>query len=159
MASISATGIASAGRTRALATSLAALLCLAALPAMAPATASVEIEFTQLRSHKGVLRICLTSDSADFPDCRDGRTAIKRTVSAGVPHVRFDGLAPGNYAVAVIHDANGNARLDTMLGIPREGFGFSRNPRIGFGPPSFTSARFAVDPQPQTQSVRIRYLL
>ncbi|UZK65514.1 DUF2141 domain-containing protein [Sphingomonas sp. M1-B02] len=123
------------------------------------ALSSLEVDVDGLRSAKGMLQICLTSDTGDFPDCRNGDTAIKRTVSASAPRVRFEGLPQGDYAVAVIHDANGNARLDTMMGIPREGFGFSRNPTIGFGPPRFTAARFTVGAQGQVQKIRMRYLL
>lgn len=119
---------------------------------------SLQIEISNLRSAKGVVRICVTRDPADFPDCRAGAGAIKRTVAASDPRVRIDGLPAGEYAIAVIHDANSNAKLDTTLGIPREGFGFSRNPAIRFGPPSFKSARFAVHGT-EIQQVRIRYLL
>ncbi|WP_404335765.1 DUF2141 domain-containing protein [Sphingomonas sp. MMS12-HWE2-04] len=124
-----------------------------------PIAGALEIDFTGLRSAKGVLQICLTRDPSDFPDCRNAASAIKRTVSAAHPRLRIEGLAPGDYALAVIHDANGNARLDTMLGIPREGFGFSRNPAIRFGPPRFSAARFALGTDAQIQQVRIRYLL
>jgi uncharacterized protein (DUF2141 family) len=122
-------------------------------------TATLDVAFTDLRSAKGVLQVCITREPTDFPDCRDGAHAIRRTVPAAQPRLRLEGLAPGDYAIAVIHDANGNARLDTMLGIPREGFGFSRNPRIGFGPPRFASARFPLAPGAEMQQVRIRYLL
>ncbi|HEX8300884.1 DUF2141 domain-containing protein [Sphingomonas sp.] len=138
------------------------LACLAALPGAAhppAATATLDLEITQLRSARGVLRICLTADSSQFPDCRGGASAVRRTISAASPRLRFEGLPPGSYAVAVIHDVNGNARLDTMLGVPREGFGFSRNPAIGFGPPRFSSVRFAVGSGAETQQVRMRYLL
>ncbi|MET0308347.1 MAG: DUF2141 domain-containing protein [Sphingomonas sp.] len=128
------------------------------LPGGVP-VASLDVEFVNLRSAKGVLRICLTADPADFPDCRSAAGAIKRTVSAASPRLRIEGLAPGDYAIAVIHDANGNSRLDTLLGIPREGFGFSRNPAIGFGPPRFSAARFTVGTGTEKQQVRIRYLL
>jgi uncharacterized protein (DUF2141 family) len=121
--------------------------------------ASLDVAITGLRSAKGVLQVCLTRDPGDFPDCRAGGPAIKRTVSAAAPHLRFETLPAGDYAVAVIHDANANAKLDTMLGIPKEGFGFSRNPRIGFGPPRFSAARFRVSEGAETQQVRIRYLL
>jgi len=133
-------------------------LLLLTLPAAVP-TGQLDVEFTQLRSAKGVLQICLTSDPADFPDCKKGVGAVRRTISAAAPHIRFENLPPGHYAIAVIHDANGNAKLDTTLGIPREGFGFSRNPAIGFGPPRFASASFQTNGGAETQQVRIRYLL
>lgn len=135
------------------------LACLALIGAAAPDTGTLDIDVTNLRSKKGVIRICVTSDARDFPDCRAGATAIKRTVSAASPGVRIEGLAHGSYAIAVIHDENGNARLDTFAGIPREGFGFSRNPRIGFGPPRFRSAEFAVGAEAGRQQVKLRYLL
>jgi uncharacterized protein (DUF2141 family) len=65
----------------------------------------------------------------------------------------------GNYALAVIHDANANGRLDTFAGIPREGFGFSRNPPIRFGPPKFEEARFAITAGLNSQTISVRYLL
>jgi uncharacterized protein (DUF2141 family) len=120
--------------------------------------ASLEIEVTGLRSAKGLIQLCLTADAGAFPDCKSGG-GIKRTLSAAAPRIRFDGLAPGDYAVAVIHDANANARLDTMLGIPREGFGFSRNPAIRFGPPRFDASKFVVAPGGGIQQIRMRYLL
>jgi len=106
-----------------------------------------------------VLRICLTRHASSFPSCRDDPQALTRTVPAAAAAIRFDALPAGDYALAVIHDANGNAKLDTMLGIPKEGFGFSRNPAIGFGPPSFSNARFPVTTGAEIQQIRIRYLL
>ena len=88
---------------------------------------------------------------------RDDPRAISRTISAAHPATRFEGLASANYAVAVIHDANSNKKLDTMMGIPREGFGFSRNPTITFGPPKFTSASFPLDGT--KQQVKMKYML
>jgi uncharacterized protein (DUF2141 family) len=121
--------------------------------------ATLDVSFTGLRSAKGVLQVCITSQAAAFPDCRTGSEVIKRTVSAASPHLRLEGLAPGSYAIAVIHDANANARLDTALGIPREGFGFSRNPTVVFGPPRFSAARFPLAAGSDSQQVRIRYML
>src|SRR6185312_779738 len=95
-----------------------------------------------LRSHKGMVRVCLTADPDNFPSCVDDARAVTASVPATTNAISFPGIAPGRYAVAVIHDENGNNKLDTMLGIPREGFGFSRNPVIRFGPPRFSAAAF-----------------
>lgn len=112
-----------------------------------------------MRSERGVLQICLTSDPANFPNCIDDARALRRTVKATARTVRFEALPVGGYAVAVIHDENANAKLDTLLGIPREGFGFSRNPAIRFGPPKFAAARFDLDIKGTDQNIRLRYLL
>lgn len=128
------------------------------LVSAAPA-AQVELVVSGQRSTRGLLQICLTRDPKHFPDCAGDRSAITRTVPATQSHVVFEGVAPGDYAVSLIHDENGNGKLDTLLGIPREGFGFSRNPPIRFGPPSFASARFAVGTDPVTQGIKLKYLL
>ena len=70
----------------------------------------------------------------------------------------FGQLASGRYAVSLIHDENSNGRLDTVLLIPREGYGFSRDARVRLGPPRFDSAAFEVDGQPAHLTVKMRYL-
>jgi uncharacterized protein (DUF2141 family) len=61
--------------------------------------------------------------------------------------------------VLVLHDENGNNKVDTMLGIPREGVGFSRNPRIMFGPPRFDAVRIHVPAGPSATGVKLQYFL
>lgn len=118
----------------------------------------LDIDIAQVRSGKGMLRICLTADPANFPACVDDRNAMTRSISADQHGLRVT-LPRGDYAIAVIHDENGNAKLDTLAGIPREGFGFSRNPPIRFGPPRFAAARFTLADDAQMQQVRMRYIL
>ncbi|MFS0772637.1 DUF2141 domain-containing protein [Sphingomonas sp. 1P08PE] len=118
----------------------------------------LDVAVDKLRSSKGLIRVCLTNDPANFPACVDDADAVTRSVPAGTRTVRFAGLPYGGYAVAVIHDENGNARLDTFAGIPREGFGFSRNPVVRFGPPRFSAARFQLAGDAETQQVNMRYI-
>ncbi len=120
----------------------------------------LEVDVAKLRSDKGVLRLCLTADPKNFPGCVDDAHAVTRTVPATQHQTLYEGLPPGNYAVAIIHDANNNKKLDTFMGIPREGFGFSRDPAIGFGPPKFRAAEFPVNGGDHTvQHITMRYLL
>ncbi|CAN5505313.1 DUF2141 domain-containing protein [soil metagenome] len=131
---------------------------LALLPGAAPVS-RLDVSVEALRSAKGQLRICLTADPANFPSCIDDARAVTRSVPADVRTISFGGLPHGGYAIAIIHDENGNAKLDTFAGIPREGFGFSRNPVIAFGPPRFSAARFDLQSDAEGQQVRMRYLL
>ncbi|TPG14181.1 DUF2141 domain-containing protein [Sphingomonas koreensis] len=134
------------------------MLLVAVLPGAAP-TADLTVAIGGLRSAKGVVRLCLTGDPANFPGCVDDARAETRTVPADVHDISFTGLPHGDYAVAVIHDENDNAKLDRFAGIPREGFGFSRNPPIGFGAPRFAAARFTIDSDAAAQQVQMHYLL
>lgn len=127
------------------------------LPGATP-IAELSLDVTGLRSGKGVLRVCLTAVADNFPKCIDNAESTTRSAPAGSGAIRFAGLPRGDYAIAVIHDENGNGRLDTLAGIPREGFGFSRNPPIRFGPPRFAAARFTVAGTVDQQQVKMRYL-
>jgi uncharacterized protein (DUF2141 family) len=132
---------------------LGALALIGATP-----VSGLRVEVEQLRNARGKLQYCLTADPHNFPDCVNDARAITRSVRAADAATLFDGLPRGEYALAVIHDENGNSKLDTFAGIPREGFGFSRNPKIGFGPPRFTAARFTLDQSSGEQRVRMRYM-
>jgi uncharacterized protein (DUF2141 family) len=49
--------------------------------------------------------------------------------------------------------------MDTMLKIPKEGFGFSRNPAIRMGPPKLEQVKFIIAPGHNEQLLRLKYLL
>lgn len=125
----------------------------------AVATSDLSVDVSHLRSAKGTVRICLTADPDNFPACVDDANATTRSIPANMTSAHFQGLPHGTYAIAVIHDENNNHKLDTFAGIPREGFGFSRNPAVTFGPPRFAAARFTLESDADRQQVRMRYLL
>ncbi|AHE51957.1 DUF2141 domain-containing protein [Sphingomonas sanxanigenens] len=136
------------------------MLAVVLLPAAAAApTGAVDARFEGLRSAKGMLRICLTTNPDRFPDCKGDPTAITRSISAASPRLEIPALPAGDYAIAVVHDENGNGKLDTFAGIPREGVGFSRNPKLAFGPPRFAAAQFSVAGSAAPQSIRLKYFL
>ncbi|MET0269319.1 MAG: DUF2141 domain-containing protein [Sphingomonas sp.] len=136
----------------------AGALALAALPGAAP-PGRVDLAVEGLRSQRGNILVCLTRDPTHFPGCKGDPDSRHVVIAATDPVVRFPSLPSGDYALALIHDENGNGRLDTMFGVPREGIGFSRNPRVTFGPPRFAAARFAVGTQPVGEMVRLKYFL
>ena len=119
----------------------------------------LDVAVSGLRSDKGVVRICVTPAAANFPKCHGDPLAVRRNAPADMRVLTVEGLPPGLYAAAVMHDENGNKRLDTFAGVPTEGFGFSRNPAVRFGPPRFADARFPLGAEETVQRVRIRYML
>ena len=129
----------------------------AMLAAAAPVT-RLDVEVDNLRSAKGMIRICLTADPDNFPACIDDANALTRSVPASVRTTSFPGLPQRGYALAIIHDENSNSKLDTIAGIPREGYGFSRNAAARFGPPRFSAARFMVAGDAELQQVKMRYI-
>ena len=59
----------------------------------------------------------------------------------------------------MFHDANSDGKLNRFAGIPKEGYGFSRNAPVSFGPPKFAKAAFDVTGGDVVQQAKMRYLL
>jgi uncharacterized protein (DUF2141 family) len=121
----------------------------------------VRIDVTGLRSAKGVVRACMTSHPDRFPRCRGDADAYALVVPAATSvTLNFSEVAPGRYAIALLHDENGNGRADRALSLmPKEGYGFSRDAPVVMGPPSFRQAAFDVARAPVRQTIRMRYML
>lgn len=141
----------------------APILALAILAGQGAAQAAddstLTVSVTGLRNQKGNILVCLSANAKAFPDCSKDPAAHKRTVRASAAgSISFSGLADGTYALSLVHDENANDKLDTTLAIPKEGFGFSRNPKIAFGPPKFASAAFSLKGS-AAQTVKMKYML
>ncbi len=136
------------------ATAVSCCICAAAVGAMAtPATGGdlatsatggdLEITVEGIRNDEGNVMVALHDESGreGFPGANGAIAAQWMRAAPGSLRFVFLDLPPGQYAVAVFHDENGNDELDTnLLGIPTEGTGFSRNAQGNFGPPSFNDA-------------------
>lgn len=124
----------------------------------APPVLQVKVE--RLRNPRGVIHLCLTRNPAHFPDCGSDPAALKQSIpAANARAIRLSGFRPGSYALSLFHDENRNGKLDTMLGIPREGFGFSGNPVVRFGPPTFKRVKVEIGSGIALQTIRMQYLL
>lgn len=137
-----------------------ALVALVMLGGAVAPLADVSADVSGLRSTKGQVLACLTTRADAFPDCAKDPQARKLTVPAtAAGRLDFGAVPDGDYAISLIHDENGNGKLDTRLMIPREGFGFSRDAPARFGPPRFDKAAFAVRGQGARLAIKMRYLL
>jgi len=132
----------------------------AAVGAMGSGPEDVSVTVTSLRNARGSVVACLTAKPVSFPDCSKDAASRHLAIPASAKAVQLDfgAVAPGTYAVSLFHDENGNGKLDTVMMIPREGFGFSRDAKVRFGPPRFAAAAFTVEGEPVKQTVRMRYL-
>ncbi len=99
------------------------------------------VDVTGFEQTQGQVMIALHDQAQDF----SGDKALRQgRVSPQAAHWCTTDLPNGTYAIKLFHDANDNGALDTnLLGIPKERYGFSNNPK-GLGPASFEAARFSV---------------
>lgn len=127
----------------------------------AVAQGRVEAEITNFESSKGTCQACLFNDAASFT----GEGGVPyRCVQVPVTGKRvqavFDNVPAGTYALFVLHDANNNRKMDkNFMGIPKEGYGASRNKLPFAAAPTFNDNKFTVQYNSTVRlSVRLRNL-
>lgn len=101
---------------------------------------SLTIEINELRNNKGQVHLELSNEN------EEQITGITKELSSNSCVIVIHNLKPGKYSFKFFHDENNNKELDTnWIGIPKEGFGFSNNPSMTFGPPSFDKTIFELN--------------
>jgi uncharacterized protein (DUF2141 family) len=106
-------------------------------------------------SNRGEVHIDLC-DAATFlgPNCPFDASVPAQ--QGGVAIVLRD-IPPGRYAATAYHDVNANRDLDlNALGIPVERYGFSNDPPMLLGPPSFKDSAFDVDDKAVEVKIRLK---
>ncbi|MYM27420.1 DUF2141 domain-containing protein [Duganella sp. CY15W] len=131
----------------------AAAIALAALATTAQAS-TLTLDLKGVIPGKGSVAIVLYDSSESFLH----KGMKKKIVPAGeaAMQVKLEDLAPGDYAVALFQDVNGNGKLDTMIfGIPSEPTGFSNDAEGSFGPPKYEAARFSLPADGRTIGITL----
>lgn len=118
-------------------------------------TLTVNIE--DIKTDNGYVLLILFKGEDGFPTQQEKAYAYDGVKVSGKKAVfTFKNLPSGTYAIAALHDANSNGKLDTnFLGIPKEDFGASNDAKASFGPPKYQDAKFEVDGSKQI-SIKMR---
>jgi uncharacterized protein (DUF2141 family) len=120
--------------------------------------ANLTITLVGLRNTKGYLRLSLYNSSETFLKAAGRVARLKVQVQSNPMTVHFPDLMPGSYAVTVHHDEDGDGKLNrNLLGIPREGYGFSNDAHATLGPPSFASAAVQLSSEDKVITITVRY--
>jgi uncharacterized protein (DUF2141 family) len=105
----------------------------------------VTLNISNLKNRNGNLYVGAFNDSTLFPNKTPFKSIIIPTERSASVKVVLD-LPQGDYAISTFLDENNNGKLDTnSLGIPKERFGFSRNPRIFSGPPTYEECEINIE--------------
>ncbi len=114
-------------------------------------TLSMKISISGFAHSNGSCRVAVYLGKAHFnePEYAIAKESISILDSKATWQVEIpipvgneqDGEAVPPLAVSAYHDENENSRLDkNSFGIPTERYGFSNNPKRGYGPPKFSDA-------------------
>src|SRR5215470_16798365 len=141
-----------------------AILLWAFLPAanaQSKGTGTLTVRVTGARNTKGKIGVTLFQNAQGFPD--DTSKAIRQqavdidpnTMSA---QVVFNDLPLGTFAISVLHDENDNGKMDkNFVGMPREGYGASNNPKKKRRAPTFDEAKFSLNSVEQSIEITLIY--
>ena len=125
-----------------------ALLC-----ALNASAATLEVRVSGV-SAQGKVNVAVCDRERFLKQCAYNASA---PAQAGETTVVVKGVPAGTWAVIAWQDENGNNELDrNLIGIPKEPYGFSRDARGKFGPPSFEDAAIEVGAGSATANLRLR---
>jgi len=128
----------------------------------AESTKSLTVVVNGIRNKTGEICMRVYNSEKGFPDNAKSevQSGCTKITDSSVKRV-FSGLKPGTYAVAVVDDQNGDHKLNKdFFGIPKEGFGISKNPTVSIstGTPKFNNASFKLDKN-TTINIFLKYSL
>ena len=124
-------------------------------------TATLTVRVAGARNTKGKIWVTVFQDAQGFPD--DPSKAVRQqsvdidpnTLSA---QVTFKDVPQGTFAVSVLHDENGNGKMDkNFVGMPKEGYGASNNPKKKKRAPTFDEAKFSLNSSEQAIEITLIY--
>jgi len=105
--------------------------------------ADLTVNISDVEQDKGHLMIALYASKGEF---KSGKASFSSKVKAvnGKEVALFENLPNGEYAIKMYQDENSNNKMDfNIMGIPKEGYGFSNNVGM-FGAPKYEEAKFIV---------------
>jgi uncharacterized protein (DUF2141 family) len=149
-------------------TALTAGLLLALAPRVSPlleaqssGTSTLTVHVRGARNGKGEIKAALFNGAEGFPN--DASKAVQ-TQSADIDpqtssaQIVFTNVPDGVYAISVFHDENMNQKLDkTFVGVPKEGYGASNDPKKKMGPPNFAETKFQLKGTQQSLEIKLMY--
>ena len=149
-----------------------AAACLAPVPAFAAPVADacagplpagqlrLRVSVEGVKSAKGNVTVTVYADDERQFLAKGGKSARQR-VPAKTPRTEacFQLPVAAHYAVAVYHDANNDRDFNrNLLGLPAEGYGFSRDPESLIGLPKLEQVRFPTLSGADTPvTIRLKY--
>lgn len=119
-----------------------------------------------LRTTEGNVVFCLWQENdEDFPDCASGRAYRTIISRASTPEAVFRSLAPGSYAVSVMHDEKNKedpeeniVNTPSIISLPNFGMGVSNYLNISpANKPDFSQAKITI-PQVKSLQVKVNYI-
>ena len=128
------------------------------IPEAAQENGDLEVTVTNIETSEGKIRAVLFEGKDGFPDEKE-KAFRKASVDAqkGKTTFIFENVPYGEYAISLMHDKNGNGKMDfNFIGIPQEGYGISNNKNPGLSMPKYEDAHFTHQSSPNRILIHLR---
>ncbi len=124
------------------------------------AQGKITVSISNIKNNNGVCRVCIFDNAASFNGEGKPLQCVTTNVSNKASVARFDNVPAGTYAISVFHDANNNNKFDVnFVGMPKEGYGASKNKLPFAAAPAFKDNQFNLKNSQHLQlSIRLRNL-
>lgn len=109
-------------------------------------TCNLEVVVKGLKNTEGQIMISINRGPEGWPESNFIEQRFIPTFTAPEFTIMFEDLPHGNYAIGLLHDKDENGEMTkNFLGIPKEGFAFSRDYNVVFRAPKYHEANFELD--------------
>tara|TARA_R110002072_G_scaffold3334_2_gene24628 strand:+ start:109465 stop:109893 length:429 start_codon:yes stop_codon:yes gene_type:complete len=109
---------------------------------------TIEMVISETSTDDGVIQILIFDEDKGWPESLDDAwKMVTIPVKNGIAKKSILDVPAGNYAITVFHDQDEDGEIrKNKIGYPLDGFGFSNNPSLIFGVPSFAKCSKKVNP-------------
>ncbi len=120
---------------------------------------TLNIEITDIRNHKGVIRISVYTAEKEYPYHPAKTYLVKKdSLAYGKIKTSITDLYPGYYGMCILDDENNSGQMESnIIGIPLEGFGFANNIKPFLKRPDYDRIVFHLFPGVNHIQLIIRY--
>ena len=101
---------------------------------------TIELAISETSTDEGVIQVLIFNQEKGWPESPDDAwKMLTLPIENGVARKTITNVPAGTYAITVFHDHDQDGEIrKNKVGYPVDDFGFSNNPRLLFGVPSFS---------------------
>ena len=116
------------------------------------------VKVTNLKNDKGHFLVSLWDKSSGFPDDGFMKELIYKEVKSPSFIITIKNLPYGDYALAALHDENEDGEMEySWVGMPQEGFAFSRNYNVTIRAPKWEESVIKLNSPVKEIEMKMQY--
>ena len=116
------------------------------------------VNVTELRNNKGHFSVSIWDKSKGFPNDGFMKEILYKELKSPSFSFTLKGLPYGDYALASLHDENEDGEMEyNWLGMPKEGFGFSKNYKVVMRAPKWEESVITLNSPKKEIEMKMQY--